>query len=213
MTALAAGPGLDGYAAALVGLPCGRIDDDGHHARLPVRRWHGHAERALRRLVDHCAGTVLDVGCGPGRLSVELTARGIRALGIDTSAIAVRMTRERGGIALHRSVYDRLPDEGRWRHVLLADGNIGISGDPIALLRRCADLLRRDGTVLVEVDRHGAGLWCGYSRLRHPLGESPPFAWARVGLDAIIAVTGRTPLTVRGVLGYDGRWFAELGRA
>jgi SAM-dependent methyltransferase len=211
MTKVTAPPALDGYAAAIAGLPCRRMDDDGHHAELPVGQWHGRAERALRRLVDRCSGATLDVGCGPGRLSAELAARGVRALGIDTSPAAVRLARRRGAVALHRSVFDGLPDEGRWRHILLADGNIGISGDPVGLLRRCASLLRRGGTVLAEVDPPGTGLWRGSSRLHHPLGESGPFAWARVGLDAVPALAAQTPLAVRRILAYDGRWFAELG--
>lgn len=212
MTAVAAGFPGTGYAAAIAGLPCLRVDDDGRHSQLPVRRWHGRAERALRRLLDRCSGSALDVGCGPGRLSAELAARGVAVLGIDTSPTAVRLTRERGADALRRSVFDVLPDEGRWRHILLADGNIGICGDPEVLLRRCLDLLHQDGTVLVEVDRPGSGLWRGRSWLQHPLGESPPFAWARVSFDAVPTLAAQLPLTVRGVLRCDGRWFAELGR-
>ena len=34
---------------------------------------------------------------------------------------------------------DPMPGEGRWDTVLLADGNIGIGGAPVALLRRTAD--------------------------------------------------------------------------
>ena len=41
-----------------------------------------------------------------------------------------------GGPALVRSVFETLPGEGRWDTVLLMDGNIGIGGDPAALLGR-----------------------------------------------------------------------------
>ena len=54
---------------------------------------------------------------------------------------------------LQRSVFDRLPGERRWGTVLLLDGNIGIGGDPVRLLRRCADLVRPRGQVLAEVGR------------------------------------------------------------
>ena len=94
------------------------------------------------------------------------------------------MTRRRGGVALRRDVFDPLPGEGRWSHVLLVDGNIGIGGDPGVLLRRCAGLLRRGGTVLVEVDPPGA--WAvARARVRRPAtaraGRGPVFRWARVG--------------------------------
>ena len=35
-----------------------------------------------------------------------------------------------------------LPGEGRWHHVPLADGNIGIGGDPVPLQRRFVELRR-----------------------------------------------------------------------
>ena len=48
----------------------------------------------------------------------------------------------RGGAALRRDVFAPLPGEGRWYTALLADGNVGIGGDPVALLqpapRRCS---------------------------------------------------------------------------
>ena len=53
---------------------------------------------------------------------------------------------------VRRDVLGPLPGEGTWDHVLLADGNIGIGGDPLRLLHRAAHLLRPGGTVLVETD-------------------------------------------------------------
>lgn len=98
------------------------------------RRGGPDGARALR-------GTVLDVGCGPGRLVAELAARGRPALGIDVSEAAVAHTARLGGQALRRSVFEPLPGEGRWDTALLLDGNVGIGGDPAALLHRMAQLL------------------------------------------------------------------------
>ena len=50
-----------------------------------------------------------------------------------------------GGPALRRSVFDPLPGEGRWGTALLLDGNIGIGGDPRALLAPDWRELRRPG--------------------------------------------------------------------
>ncbi len=63
---------------------------------------------------------------------------------------AVSLTRAAGGVALHRSVFTHIPGEGRWDTVLLIDGNIGIGGDPIALLRRVRQLLAPTGCALIE---------------------------------------------------------------
>ena len=51
-------------------------------------------------------------------------------LGVDISRTAVARVRQAGASALHRSVFDPLPGQGRWGTALLADGNIGIGGLP-----------------------------------------------------------------------------------
>ena len=57
-----------------------------------------------------------------------------------------------GAQALRHSLFDPLPGEGRWATVLLMDGNVGIGGDPVALLARINQLLAPAGIALVEVD-------------------------------------------------------------
>lgn len=190
------------------------VDGEGRGTDLPVHRWHGPPEPAVRAVVDRCAGPTVDVGCGPGRVAAEVAGRGLVSLGIDTSAVAVRLARRRGVTALRRNVFDPLPAEGRWSHVLLLDGNIGIGGDPVALLRRCAALLAPGGTVLVELAEPGAGRWQGTARVRsgRPLRTGRAFRWARLGVDAIHQVAAEAQLAVRAVFEQDRRWFAELER-
>ncbi|MER5457478.1 class I SAM-dependent methyltransferase [Micromonospora sp. NPDC002389] len=190
-------------------------DDNGRRSRLPVRRWHGSAEPAVDAVVTRCAGPTLDLGCGPGRLTLALTRAGLTAVGVDISAQAVRMTRARGAVALQRDIFDPLPAEGTWSHVALIDGNIGIGGDPVTLLDRCLDLLRPDGTVLVELEPPGFGLWRGQARLavrtaRGGLRLGPSFLWARLDTAAVDGVAKAAGLTVRGVFHHDRRWFTEL---
>jgi hypothetical protein len=92
-------------------------------------------------------------------------------------------------------VQDRLPGEGRWGSVLLMDGNIGIGGDPLDLLRRCAELVRPDGLVLVEVDPDDDLDDTAPIVLRSSTGRrSTPLPWARVGARALIRHAGTVRL-------------------
>ena len=193
--------------------PVWMLRGDGHRQRLPIARWMRAPDRADGILLDACHGPTVDVGCGPGRLTAALTARAVVALGIDISATAVRLTRRRGAAALRRSVFDPLPGEARWRHALLADGNIGIGGDPTALLRRLAALLAPGGSVLVETEPPGTGVRHDSVRLVRGDGPAgPPFRWAWVAADALGSLASAAGLHLRWSRSYDGRWFAELDR-
>ncbi|MFI7604264.1 class I SAM-dependent methyltransferase [Micromonospora sp. NPDC049366] len=191
------------------------VYDDGARSRLPVRRWHGPPEPATAEVVARCTGPTLDLGCGPGRLILALARAGITAIGVDVNAYAVATARARGAVAIHRDVFEPLPGEGRWAHAILLDGNIGIGGDPVALLRRCRALLDPAGTVLVELEPPGPGLWQGHARIattartgRLVLG--PVFRWARLDARAAHHVAARAGLAVREIVQHGGRWFGEL---
>ncbi|MFE0462831.1 methyltransferase domain-containing protein, partial [Kitasatospora sp. NPDC058965] len=128
---------------------------DGGRIPLDVERWCAPAAGADHGLLLRCtrlSAPVVDLGCGPGRLVAALLELGVPALGVDITRAAVARTRRLGGPALCRSVFDRLPAEGRWGGALLADGNLGIGGDPGSLLGRSAELLAPGGVLLVEVD-------------------------------------------------------------
>lgn len=145
---------------------------------LDLERWCGAITRSDNSLLDRVRGSALDIGCGPGRLTGALAARGQRALGVDLSPTAVDLTRARGGRALLRSVFDPIPGTGHWDTVLLADGNIGIGGDPERLLRRAGTLVRRGGTILVEITNSGRSHGRGLARLEEAGGRVGGwFAW------------------------------------
>lgn len=195
------------FDRALAGAVCVLQLASGETVDLPVARWHALPDTFDDLLLSRCTAQTLDVGCGPGRLTTALTERGIPALGVDISELAVELTRLRGAPALCADVFGRIPAEGRWRHVLLADGNVGIGGDPTALLCRVAGLLADDGTALVELDPPGTGLRREAARL-----EAGWFPWARLAVDAIDEPAVAAGFRVRGTSGMDGRWFAELVR-
>ncbi|WP_212914921.1 bifunctional 2-polyprenyl-6-hydroxyphenol methylase/3-demethylubiquinol 3-O-methyltransferase UbiG [Streptomyces sp. TS71-3] len=159
---------------------------DGWLLPLEVERWCAGPDAADLSALRECRGAVLDIGCGPGRLVAELAARGHLVLGIDVNEAAVAHTRRLGGQALVRSVFDPLPAEGRWDTALLIDGNIGIGGDPLALIRRVGALLSPGGLLLaetapVDVDER--------ARVRIDDGRGAAgslFDWARVGTPALL---------------------------
>jgi SAM-dependent methyltransferase len=186
-------------------------NDDGQLLPLQPSRWHGPLTAADRRMLEGLVGPVLDVGCGPGRIVEGLARRGVVVLGVDSAPGAVAMTRGRGCAAVQRSVFERLPGEGRWASVLLLDGNVGIGGDPIRLLRRCRSLMTPTGVVVAEVERPGAGWRTCRARLERAEETGPWFDWSVVGADAIAGLARAAGLALRSVQGLaDDRWFAQL---
>ncbi|MBX6168453.1 MAG: methyltransferase domain-containing protein [Thermobispora bispora] len=200
------------YAESLDGARVEVESADGRTWPLESWRWIEGAE-GDEAMLARCADPTLDVGSGPGRLTVALTRRGVRALGIDVTPRAVRLTRLAGGRALCRDVFGRVPGAGRWGTVLLADGNIGIGGDPDALLRRARELLRPGGEVVAELDPPGTVTRTERVRLRREGRTTSWFAWARVSVSDIGPLAARTGFRQTEVWTEAGRWFSVLRRA
>ncbi|WP_438856142.1 class I SAM-dependent methyltransferase [Agromyces sp. M3QZ16-3] len=187
---------------------------DGTSYRLDAGSWVRPAGDADLTVLDRATGPLLDVGCGPGRMLHAADARSLPALGIDVVPHAVERARRSGGLALQRSVFDRLPLEGRWQSVLLMDGNIGIGGDPSALLRRCAELVAGGGQVLVEVDADADLAVVGHCTLVDGDGrESEPFPWARLGWAAVADLASDAGLAVSEHWDAAGRHFVRAARS
>lgn len=202
----------DAFGAAYHGWGCSLHGLDADPTDLPVESWSGTADRSDHALAARCHGATLDIGCGPGRMAEVLAARGQVVLGIDVVPEAVFRTRDRGVPALLRDVFERLPGEGRWQTALLADGNLGIGGDPVSLLRRIGDVIAPEGRVVADLARPGTGLRVGSVRLESAGVTSEPFPWAVVGTDAVEGLAASAGYGVRSTERYDERWFAVLER-
>lgn len=188
------------------------ICDDGSVIGLDVERWMGDASPDERTLLRRVTSPVLDIGCGPGRHVLALAHSGKIALGVDPAPSAVKLARGRGATVMRRSVFDRLPGSGRWRSVLLLDGNIGIGGDPQALLRRVAQLLSYGGVALVELEAPGVAMTNLRARIETESETTGLFPWAVLGADDIRTVAARSGFSVDDVWSQGSRWFAALRR-
>lgn len=166
---------------------------------LDVSTYLAPATDEERRALSATEGPLLDVGCGPGRIVRAAIDAGRLALGIDISRAAVSHATADGLPVLRRSVFDPLPAEGSWGAVTLFDGNIGIDGNPVALLTRCAELLGKGGRLLVETHPEHERDHRFEAKLEHPTGgASGWFPWAEAGSATVLATAtalGMTAMT------------------
>ncbi|KQO62756.1 class I SAM-dependent methyltransferase [Curtobacterium sp. Leaf261] len=176
-----------------------------------VGRWSAPADHVDRSLFAGVDGPVIDIGCGPGRMLLAAADIGVPALGIDVSPVAVSIANRGGGNAVRGSVFDPVPDEGHWDTALVIDGNIGIGGDPEGLLRRCRDIVRTQGRVVVEtnpdddVDRVFDATIIGADGR-----ASGTFPWAEVGRLTLLRHAASAGLVARASWVSGGRAFTEL---
>jgi SAM-dependent methyltransferase len=107
------------------------------------RRWP-KAERTAMRLVR---GRVLDIGCGAGRVALELQERGHDVVGIDVSPLALEVAQRRGAKDVRELPVTRIgPSLGRFDTFVLFGNNFGLMGSR----RRAPWLLRRFRSIASE---------------------------------------------------------------
>jgi SAM-dependent methyltransferase len=139
----------------------------------PVRRWDAVERRALR----YVRGRVLDVGCGAGRVALELQTRGREVVAIDPSPGAVEVTRRRGvrDVRLMR-LEDVDASLGNFGTVLLYGNNFGFFGSRSKgrrLLRRLRPLADRIVAGSTDVSRTDDPVHLAYQRRNRRRGRMP----------------------------------------
>ena len=195
------------YEHALAGRAHPEIEHaDGTRTPLPVADWL-RTRPGDTSIVERCSRPDAGRRLRAGRLTMALAERGIPALGIDVTPYAVDVARSAGALTLVRDVFGQVPGSGRWNTVLLADGNIGIGGDPIALLRRVAELLGPLGKALVEVQAPGSPMRLEKVRLRAAGKIGAWFPWAYVGADQITELAAAAGFAAAESWSAHGRWF------
>ena len=154
-------PNQDAFGHLLTDLSAGRrvIEvverDDGFvftgnpaYYLAPFRNWWPQERRAMRFV----RGRVLDLGCGAGRVSLELQRRGLEVVGVDVSPLAVEVARKRGAAdARVGTVATALQGGELFDTILLLGNNLGLlSGQRQGrqLLRTLAQLATERGRIL-----------------------------------------------------------------
>ena len=176
----------DAFGAMLIDAFEGRIEaheiverDDGFIGvstfdyLAPVRRWKPVERRALR----YVRGRVLDVGCGAGRVALELQARGRQVVAIDPSVGAVEVAR-RGGVRDVRLMRLEDVDEslGRFGTVLMYGNNFGLFASRSTarrLLKRLRSLADRIVAESNDIGRTAEPVHLAYQERNRRRGRLP----------------------------------------
>ena len=106
------------------------------------RAWPAAERHALR----YARGRVLDVGCGAGRVALELQRRGVEVVGLDASAEAARAASLRGVGEVWPNRLEQVGERlGSFTTLILFGNNLGIFESPEGVRAALAWLAERCG--------------------------------------------------------------------
>ncbi|MCC1491021.1 class I SAM-dependent methyltransferase [Cognatishimia sp. F0-27] len=153
-------------------------------------------------------GTVLDLGCGPGRSAMLLVRAGMRVEAWDASAEMVARAARHDGVVARQAVFEDLQGDalfdGVWANFSLLHADRGAMAD---IVSRIATALRPGGVVHIA-------LKTGDGEARDRLGRFYTY-WREAPLAALLEQAGLRPGRVhrgvdRGLDGSDAAWFSML---
>ncbi len=116
-----------------------------------------------KRAMSYVRGTVLDIGCGAGRHLLHLQARGVDAVGIDVSPVAVKVCKARGLTNVRVLPVSKVSARlGVFDTILMMGNNFGLLGNVNRarwLLRKFRGLCSARGRIVAgSRDPHATGL-------------------------------------------------------
>jgi 2-polyprenyl-3-methyl-5-hydroxy-6-metoxy-1,4-benzoquinol methylase len=109
-------------------------------------------DAVLDAVASRSPQTVLDIGCGEGWLSRALSARGIRAIGVDVVPTLIEQARAAGGGEFRVASYEEIAAGTLDVKVDLAVANFSLIGKESvdALIRRATTLLNPSGSLVIQ---------------------------------------------------------------
>jgi SAM-dependent methyltransferase len=109
---------------------------------------------AEQAAIDLARGRVLDIGCGAGRVALELQSAGCEVVAIDESPSAVEVSRQRGVRDARTQRWQDLSAQlGTFDTIVLARNNFGLLGDKSAIptaLRALAEITTDAGVLISD---------------------------------------------------------------
>ena len=168
--------------------------------------WPDHTKAAM----EIVQGRVLDVGCGAGRFSLHLQAKGHDVLGIDNSPKAIEVCTLRGLKNTKVLPASQISSSlGSFDTIIMMGNNFGLFANPVRtrwLLRRFYGITSKDGRIIAvsndiyttvdplhleyqEANRQ-RGRMAGQIRLRirHKKRKTPWFDYLMVSKDEMLAL-------------------------
>lgn len=121
--------------------------------------------KILARLALRPGAKILDYGCGPGDFLLAARAKGLEAVGIDSSDRSVRMAAERGLTVLHGDVTDLLARPERYDAILLQSVLEHVP-DGVKLVQDVAQLLVPGGVLVLSAPTPGPYFWDDPTHIR-----------------------------------------------
>ncbi|MDP8980399.1 MAG: class I SAM-dependent methyltransferase [Acidobacteriota bacterium] len=112
------------------------------------QNWAAHEQEAILR----AHGTILDIGCGAGRVALYLQQRGHKVVAIDNSPLAVKVARLRGVQAARvLSIRDIQTLKGPFDSIVMYGNNFGLFGgrtQAVRLLAAMREITSPQATIL-----------------------------------------------------------------